>query len=32
MIRMIGVLVPLGMNLLIFLKDVPILYEINIKG
>ena len=28
----IGVLVPLGMNIVVFLKDLPIFYEINIKG
>ena len=32
MISMIVILIPLNMNLSIFFKDVPIFYEINIKG
>ena len=32
MIREMGVLVPLGINIPIFPKDIPIFYEIIIKG
>ena len=32
MIREIGVPISLGIDVPIFLKDVPISYEINIKG